>query len=163
MRRLFTAIAVSALAVGLTVAPGAIGKAQTKQVASTVSLSATPSTVSNATPSAISASGNVQANSSCRKNRAVSFSYVSSTGTVTPVGTPVVTGPNGDFSASLPQPTDVGPTTVTLKATVAETIRTKIIKGKNNGANKGKKKGKVQKRKFLCLSGEGTTPITVNP
>jgi hypothetical protein len=158
MRKLFTATAVCALAVGLTVAPGVSGKAQTKQVASGVTVSAAPTTV-DPTTTAVSATGNVKANSSCRKNRTVTFDYVSGTGVVTPTGISAVTGPNGDFSATLPAPATTADGTTTVRATVTETIRTKVIKGKNKGANKGKKKGKTQKRKFNCLSGTGTSNV----
>ena len=72
MRKLFTATAVCALAVGLTVAPGVSGKAQTKQVASEVTVSAAPTTA-DPTTTAVSATGNVKATSSCRKNRTVTL------------------------------------------------------------------------------------------
>jgi hypothetical protein len=156
MRKLFTATAVCALVVGLTAVPGAVGKAQTKQVASTVTVSASPTAIEPTTAS-VSATGNVFANSSCRKNRSVSFDYVSGTGVVTPTGVTATTKPNGDFSATLPPPPTTADGTTTVRATVAETLRTKVIKGKNKGANKGKKKGNTQKRKFNCLEGVGSS------
>jgi hypothetical protein len=156
MRKLFAATAVCAVAAGLTVAPGAVGKAQTKQVASTVTVSASPTAI-EPTTTAVSATGNVFANSSCRKNRSVSFEYVSGTGVVTPTGVTVTTRPNGDYTATLPPPPTTADGTTVVRATVAQTLRTKAIKGKNKGADKGKKKGKSQKRKFNCLEGVGTS------
>ena len=63
------------------------------------------------------------ANSSCRKNRTVRFSYVDTAGTTVLTET-AVTGPNGDYSVTLPKPTTTGPATVTLIATVDEAVRT---------------------------------------
>ena len=57
----------------------------------------------------------LQANSSCRKNRTVRFSYVDAAGTTALTET-AVTGPNGDYSATLPKPTTTGPASVTLMA-----------------------------------------------
>src|SRR5688500_218376 len=132
MRKLVTTSAVCALAVGLTVVPGAIGKAETKQVTSTVTASATPTTV-DPTTTAVNVSGNVQANSSCRKNRTVHFAYVTG-GVVGPeVGTPATTGPNGNFTATLPPPSTAADGTTQVRATVDEAERTKTIKGKNKG------------------------------
>ena len=157
MRKLSIAIAVGALAVCLAVAPAAAkpGPKAPKDVASTVTLVATPTTIDAATTT-VAVSGNVKANSSCRKNRTVSFSYTDASGT-TAVGT-AVTGPNGDYSATLPKPTTTGPATVTLTATVAEAIR--VTKGQSKG--KGKKKGHGKKaRKFNCLSGTASSVLTV--
>ena len=161
MRKLFAATAVCALAVGLTVAPGAIGKKSTKQVASTVTVTAAPSPITPAT-TAVTASGNVKANSSCRKDRTVRFAFVNSaTLAETLAATTVETGPNGDYTTSLAPPTTDG--TYVLRATVDETIRTKKVKGKRKGASKGKKLGNLRKRKFNCLEIVGNSaPITVD-
>ena len=103
-------------------------------------------------------SGNVKANSSCRKNRTVRFSYVDAAGTTALTET-AVTGPNGDYSATLPKPTTTGPASVTLMATVDEAVRS--TKGQSKG--KGKKKGHKKKaKKFNCLSATGQTTLTVN-
>ena len=155
MRKLITATAVCALAVGLTTAPGAIGKKTVKQVVSTVTVSATPTSDAVGATTAVNVMGNVQANSSCRKNRTVHFAYVTGGVAGAEVGTPVTTGPNGDFSATLPPPFPLVDGTAQVRATVDETPRTKTIKGKKKGANKGKKKGATNKRKFNCLSGFG--------
>ena len=161
MRKLITATAVCALAVGLATAPGALAKKSVKQVSGTVSVAVSSLTTSPAT-TALTVSGNVKANSSCRKDRTVRFAFVNSTTLAeTPVATTVVTGPNGDYTASLaPPPTDG---TYALRANVDETIRTKTVKGKRKGANKGKKQGNVRKRKFNCLEIVGNSaPITVD-
>jgi hypothetical protein len=161
MKKLLGAAAVCALTVGLVAAPGASAVKSTKQVTSTVTVSATPTTIAPTT-TAVNVTGNVLANSSCRKNRTVTFAYV--TGgvagpNVTTTPTPVVTGPNGDFSATLPPPSPLVDGTTQVRATVLETLRTKVIKGKHKGAGKGKKKGAVKKRKFNCLQGSGDSNV----
>ena len=156
MRKLSIAIAVGALAVCLAVAPAAAkpGPKAPKDVASTVTLVATPTTIDAATTT-VAVSGNVKANSSCRKNRTVRFSYTDA-GVTTDVGT-AVTGPNGDYSVALPKPTTAGPL-VTLTATVD--AATRKTKGQSKG--KGKKKGHGKKaRKFNCLSGTASSVLTV--
>lgn len=161
MRKFLTASAICALAVGLTVAPGAVAKTKTKSVTSTVTLSATPANTGTGGATAnVSVSGNVQANSSCRKNRTVHLYYVVGGVEGAEVGTPVVTGPNGDFKATLPAPSPLTDSTSTLvRAKVDQTFRTKVIKGKNKGASKGKKNGKVKKTKFNCLAGTGDSNV----
>ena len=159
MRKLFAATAVCALAVGLTVAPGAIGKKSTKQVASTVTVTAAPSPITPAT-TAVTASGNVKANSSCRKNRTVRFYYLTNGVAGLEVGS-TDTRSNGDFSTTLAPPAPITDGTTQVRAIVDQNIRTKVIKGKNKGANKGKKKGKTNKRKFNCLSGTGDSNVLI--
>lgn len=162
MRKLFTASAVCALAVGLTVAPGAIGKKTVKQVSGTVTVAATPTTI-EPTTTAVVVTGNVKANSSCRKNRTVRFSYMSGLGVVTPSAVTVETRSNGNFTASLEKPPTDADGTTSVVATVDQTLRTKKLKGKKKGAAKGKKKGKVKKRKFNCLEISGqSAPLTVS-
>ncbi|MGZ5357901.1 MAG: hypothetical protein ACXWF9_02810 [Solirubrobacterales bacterium] len=153
MRRIATATAVGVLAVGLAAAPGVLAKKGPKQVGGTVTVTATPSTI-EATTTTVAASGNVKASSGCRKGRTVRFSYVSESGT-TPLAETAVTRSNGDFSATLPRPLAVGPSTVTLVATVDQ--ETRKLKGK--GKKKGHAKGKA--RKFNCLTAEGRTVLTV--
>jgi hypothetical protein len=154
MRKLITASAVAALAVGLTAAPGVFAKKSVKQVATTVTVSATPTADTTTTATTgVSVSGNVKANSSCRKNRTVHFHYVVGGAQGAEVGTPATTGPNGDFAASLPSPSPLADGTAQVRAVVDETLRAKTIRGKNKGASKGKKKGATQKRKFNCLEG----------
>lgn len=166
MRKLVMASVVCALAVGLTAVPGAVGKKTAKQVTSHVTVSATPtSDVTTGATAAVNVSGNVKANSSCRKNRTMHFFYVvggvvGNTEVVPISGTPVITGPNGDFSATLPPPTPlVDGNNTQVRAVVDETLRTKVIKGKKKGANKGKKKGAIKKRKFNCLEGFGDSNV----
>ena len=160
MRKLITTIAIGALVAGAVAAPSAIAKGGPKgpkgpkQVAGSVSVTPTPTTVTAATTT-VSVSGNVGASSSCRKDRTVRFSYVNGTsGAVTPLVTTAITGPNGDYSAVLPKPTDTGPASVTLQATVDQSIRKVGSKKKGKKAKKG--------RQFVCGEVTGqSTPITV--
>jgi hypothetical protein len=158
MKRLFSASAVCALAIGMVVTP-ALAKKAPKLVGGTVSVNVTPTTVTpgDATTT-VAASGNVASNSSCRKDRTVRFSYVEGT-TVTPLVETAVTQSNGDWAVTLPEPASSDPATshsVVLRASVDEAIR------KVGGKKKGKrhKKGRV----FDCLTLTGdSSPITVTP
>jgi hypothetical protein len=167
MRKIISAIAVSALVLGLVVAPGVIAKPGAKgpkgpkgpkQVSGTVSVLVTPSTIS-ATTATVTATGNVSASSSCRKDRTVRFAYVNPmTGAATPLTETAVTRSNGDYSAVLPKPADTNPPTasVVLRATVDQQIR-KVG---------SKKKGKKQKRgrQFVCMAITGdSSPLTIAP
>jgi hypothetical protein len=157
MKRLIGATAACALAIGLVVTPAGAVKS-TKQVASTVTVSATPTTI-DPTISAVNVTGNVKANSSCRKNRTVHFFYLTN-GVVGPeVGTPATTRSNGDFSATLSPPSTAADGTTQVRAVVEQALRTKVIKGKKKGAGKGKKKGAIKKRKFNCLEGTGDSNV----
>lgn len=162
MRKLITMIAVGALAAGAVAAPSVIAKKAPKQVPGTVSVTPTPTTVETTTTT-VSVSGNVAASSSCRKDRIVRFSYVNgSTGAVTSLATTATTGPNGDYTAVLPKPSDAAPASVTLMATVDQSIR-KVGSSKKKGK---KKKGKKAKkgRQFVCMEVTGqSVPITVAP
>ena len=82
MRKLLSAIAIGLLASFLMVAATAVGKGpkSPKQVAGTVSVVATPSTLGPA-DTTTTVAGNVKANSSCRKDRIVRFAYTGSGGT----------------------------------------------------------------------------------
>jgi ABC-type transport system substrate-binding protein len=158
MRKLISASAVCAVAIGLVVVSGAGAVSSTKQVPSTVTVSATPTTI-DPTTTAVNVTGNVLANSSCRKDRTVHFFYVTSGTAGAEVGTPATTRSNGDFSATLPPPSTAADGTTQVRAIVDETLRTKIIKGKKKGAGKGKKKGVIKKRKFDCLQGSGDSNV----
>jgi hypothetical protein len=158
MRKFIGATAALALGVGLVAGPGAAAKpgqhgpAGPKNVAGTVTVNVTPTTITPTTTS-VTASGNVAASSSCRKDRTVHFAYVNGT-TVTPLAQTAETGPNGNYSAVLPKPTDVAPATVTLQATVDAVTR------KVGSKKKGKKtkKGRV----FNCLEASGqSSPLSV--
>ena len=83
------------------------------------------------------------------------FSNVNgTTGVVTPLATTAITGPNGDYTAVLPKPTDTAPASVTLQATVDQSIRKVGSKKKGKKAKKG--------RQFICLEITGqSVPITV--
>lgn len=161
MRRIISAAAVCAMAVGLVAAPGVVAKGgpkAPKQVPGTVSVNVTPTTIT-ATTTTVTATGNVAASSSCRKDRLVRFAYVNgTTGVVTPLATTAVTGSNGDYTAVLPKPTDTNPPTssVSLKATVDQQIR------KVGSKKKGKKNKKG--RQFVCgeVSGQ-SSPLTIAP
>ena len=159
MRKAFGAIAVCGMTVGLIVAPSGIatpgqhGPAAPKQVPGTVSVLVTPTTI-EPTTTTVSASGNVGATSGCRKDRTVRFAYVNGA-TVTPLAQTAVTGPNGDYTAVLPKPTDTGPATVTLRATVDQQFR------KVGSKKKGKKNKKG--RQFNCMEVTGQSgPLTVS-
>jgi hypothetical protein len=155
MKKLLGATAVCALAIGLVVAPGAGAVKSTKEVFGTVSVSVTPSTVSAAAPTNLTVSGNVKSNSGCRKNRVVRFAYVvGATGPDISAVT-VTTGPNGDYTASLPQPTTgATPASVTLQVTVDDAIR-KVGSKKKPKTKKG--------RQFHCNDLTASfSPITVN-
>jgi hypothetical protein len=118
-----------------------------------VSLTATPSTVTSSTTDLV-VSGNLWSTSGCRKDRTVSFAYTGTAGT-TALPVTAETGPNGDFTATLPKPTDAAPATVQLEASVAQGDR------KVGGKKKGKKAKKG--RKIICLAATGQTTVTVAP
>jgi hypothetical protein len=152
MRKLVSACALCAVAVGLVVVPSALGVKSAKQVGGTVSVSASPSVVGIYTQS-ITASGSVSSSSSCKKDRTVHFAYVNGA-TVTPLPETATTGPSGKYTATLPVPSDTPPATVTLRATVDSAIR------KVGSKKKGKKTKKG--RAFNCLELTGdSSPITV--
>ena len=161
MRRLITAAAIGSLVACIAVAPAAIGSngqgpkgsKQPKLAPGSVSLLANPSTVTGTTTT-ISVSDDVMATSGCRKNRTLAFSYVGTGGT-TPLTVTAVSGPNGDFVASLPKPADASPATVTLQATAGQVDR------RVGSAKKGKKPKKG--RKITCLERHGTGGPTVAP
>src|SRR5262249_39226895 len=167
MKKLIGATAVCALAVGLAIAPGAgavkggngngpNGTKGPKQVPGSVSVAVTPTTITSAT-TGVTATGNVGASSGCRSGRTVRFAYVNGSPRTT-LPQMVVTGPNGDYTASLPKPTDTNPPTssVILQATVDQAIR-KVG---------SKKKGKKHKRgrQFLCMAITGqSAAIAIAP
>jgi hypothetical protein len=140
MKKLIGAAAVCALSVGLVVAPAGAVKT-TKQVGGTVSVSVTPNPIP-ATATTVTASGNVASNSGCRKLRTVRFFWVSGGVAGAQVGI-VVTGSNGNFSATLPKPTDTPPATVVLRVMVDQEFRKVGSKKKGRKAKKG--------RQFNCL------------
>jgi len=152
MRKFIVMAAIGALAVGMTAAPAALAKKGPKQVSSTVTVAATPTTI---TPevTTVTVTGNVAATSSCGKDRTVRFAYVNGT-TVTPLAQTAITGPNGDYTAVLPKPTDAAPATVTVRATVDPAVR------KVGSKKKGKKNKKG--RAFNCLGATAdSAPLTV--
>jgi hypothetical protein len=157
MRKLISACAVCAVAVGLVAVPSALGVKSPKQVGGTSSLSVTPNPLPNATTT-VTASGNVASSSGCRKDRTVHFAYVNGTTVGPDLGVTATTGSNGDYTASLPRPTDTAPTTtsVVLRATVDPLTR------KVGSKKKGKKtkKGRV----FNCLTFTGdSAAVTLTP
>jgi hypothetical protein len=158
MKKLISACAICALAVGVVAAP-ALAKKGPKLVGGTVSVNVTPTTVTPGdTSTTVAASGNLASNSSCRKDRSVHFAYVENGIVGAEVGT-TATGPNGDYAATLPEPTSSDLATshsVVLRATVDEAIR------KVGGKKKGKKHKKGRVFDCLALTGD-STPITVTP
>jgi hypothetical protein len=159
MKKLISATAVCALAVGIVAAPSALGVKAPKQVGGTVSVNVTPTTVTPGDEfTTVTASGNVASNSSCRKDRTVHFAYVEN-GVVGPELGTAITGSNGDYTATLAEPTSSDLTTshsVVLRATVDQVTR------KVGSKKKGKKTKKG--RRFDCLQlAADSSPITVTP
>jgi hypothetical protein len=159
MKKLISACAVCAVAVGLVAVPNALGVKSAKQVGGTVSVNVAPSTFTTAdtTVTTATVSGNVASSSGCRKDRTVHFAYVNGA-TVTPLAETPVTRSNGDYTATVPRPTDTNPPTssVTLRATVDALTR------KVGSKKKGKKTKKG--RAFNCLQITGdSAPITIAP
>ena len=77
MKKLLSACAVLALAIGLVVAPGAIAKKGPKLVPTFVTVNVTPNPV--VAGAATTATGNVSATSNCRKFRTVQLDWVNTT------------------------------------------------------------------------------------
>src|SRR3954452_5845230 len=150
MKKLISACAVCAVAGGLVAVPNTLGVKSPKQVNGTVSVNVTPSTFTtgDTTVTTATVSGNVASGSGCRKDRTVHFAYVNGA-TVTPLAQTATTGPNGDYTATVPRPTDTNPPTssVTLRATVDPLTR------KVGSKKKGKKTKKG--RAFNCLQVTG--------
>jgi hypothetical protein len=152
MRKLITAFAVCAMAVGVVAVPNALGVKSAKQVGGTVTVSALPTTIESTTTS-VTASGSVASNSGCKKDRTVRFSYVNGS-TVTPLAETATTMGNGSYTATLPKPTDAAPASVTLRATVDAVVRKVGSKKKGQKTKRG--------RAFNCLElTADSTPLTV--
>jgi hypothetical protein len=156
MKKLISACAVCALAVGVVAVPSALGVKSAKQVGGTVTVDVTPTTV-DATTTSVTASGGVASNSGCKKGRTIHFAYVNGTTVGPEVGT-TTTGSSGKYTATLPKPTDTNPPTasVVLRATVDQVTR------KVGSKKKGKKTKKG--RRFDCLQITGDSgPIAIAP
>jgi hypothetical protein len=159
MKKLISACAVCAVAVGLVAVPNALGVKSAKQVGGTVSVNVTPTTFTTGDTNVTTAtvSGNVASSSGCKKDRTVHFAYVNGA-TVTPLAETATTKGNGAYTATVPKPTDTNPptTSVVLRATVDQTIR------KVGSKKKGKKTKKG--RAFNCLTFSGdSAPIAIAP
>lgn len=152
MKKLISATAVCAVAIGLVAVPGAVAKTSVKTVFGSVSVNVTPNPIPASATSVI-ASGNVASNSNCRKNRQVTLVWISATNVVTPAGGPVTTKPNGDYTVDVTS-TKPAPGTYTLRATVAPATR--IIASKRKG-----KKAKRGRIRFECQEISGTTSVVV--
>jgi hypothetical protein len=154
MKKLISATAVCALAIGLVAVPGALGVKSPKLVSGTVSVGVTPSPLPDATTT-VSVSGNVASSSECRKDRTVHFSWVTNGVAGAEVGS-AMTSSNGDFTATLPRPTDTSTTTsaVALRTTVDQVTR------KVGSKKKGKKTKKG--RAFECLSLTADVPVALS-
>lgn len=151
MRKLLGACAMLALALGLVVAPGAGAKKGVKNVSGTVSVNVTPTTIT--TETSVTATGNVASNSSCRKGRTVHF-YYSGAPTTELVGSPVTTGPNGSYTATLPTPPTSG-----------EVLLAKVDQAFRKFASKRKgKKPKKGRTAFNCKEiTNQSVPLTIAP
>ena len=152
MRKIMTAGFVCLLVAGLAVAPGALAKKGPKRVSGTVTVTATNPPAGSTTTTA---TGNVKANSSCRKNRTVHLSLLKADGTPASSEVVTTTRSNGDYTATITAPAQPAPvppamtsppTTYTLKATVDQV---------NRKSGKGKKA-----KKFVCLAIE-SAPVAI--
>jgi hypothetical protein len=154
MKKLISAIAVCALAIGLIAVPGALGVKSTKLVSGTVSVGVTPVPLPDATRT-VGVTGNLASSSSCRSGRTVHFFWVTNGVAGSEVGN-AMTGANGDFSATLPRPTDTSTSTssATLRTTVDQVTR------KVGSKKKGKKTKKG--RAFECLSLTADVPVALS-
>src|SRR4029453_18413491 len=114
MKRILSASAVCALAIGLVVVPGVAAKKGPKNVGGTVTVAVTPTAIT--TETSVTASGRGASNSGCKKDRPIHFAYGGSLGAGTPPTESATTKGNGDYSATLPKPTAAG--TYTVRATV---------------------------------------------
>lgn len=159
MRKLIGACAVCAVAVGLVAVPSALGVKAPKQVGGTVSVNVTPTsfTTGDTTVTTASVSGNVASNSSCRKDRTVRLYWVTN-GVVGPALGTAITRSNGNYSATVPRPTDTNPptTSVTLRAIVDQVTR------KVGSKKKGKKHKKGRRFDCLQLTGD-SAPVAILP
>jgi hypothetical protein len=154
MKKLISASAICAVVVAAVAVPSAFGVKSAKQVGGTVTVGVTPTTI-DATTTSVTASGGVSSNSNCKKGRTIHFAYVNGT-TVGPEVGMTNTGSNGKYTVSLPKPTDTGPATVVLRATVDQVTR------KVGSKKKGKKTKKG--RRFDCLQITGDSgPIAIAP
>jgi hypothetical protein len=157
MKKLISAAAVCAVAVGLVAVPGALAVKSPKLVGGTVSVNVTPNPLPDATTT-VTATGNVASNSSCRKDRDVTFSWVNGS-TVTPATGAATTGPNGNYTATVSRPTDTSTTAlsgVVLRANVAQTFR------KVGSKKKGKKNKKGRQFNCVAFTGDSST-VTLIP
>jgi len=157
MKKLISACAVCALAVGLVAVPSAMGVKSPKQVGGAGSITVTPNPLPNTTTTA-TVSGNVASSSGCRKDRTIHFAWVNGTTVGPDLGVVATTRSNGDYTATVPRPTDTAPTTtsVTLRATVDALTR------KVGSKKKGKKtkKGRV----FNCMTfTSDSAAVTLTP
>jgi hypothetical protein len=162
MRKLISAGVVCALAIGLVAVPGAVAKKGVKNVGGSVSVNVTPTNVTVLTPpgttpnpTTLTVTGNVASNSGCRKNRTVHFYYSGAPLVeLTTTPTPVTTGPNGDYTATIPSPTTTG-----------QTVLVKVDQAFRKFASKRKgKKPKRGRTAFNCQELTGSSGlITVTP
>jgi hypothetical protein len=156
MKKLISASAVCALAVGLVAAPSAFGVKSPKQVGGTVTIAVAPNPLSNATPT-VTANGNVGSNSSCRKDRTLRFYWVTN-GIQGPEVASTTTRSNGDYTATVPRPSDTAPTANTnvLRVNVDQVTR------KVGSKKKGKKTKKGRRFDCLALTAD-SPPVTLIP
>jgi len=156
MRKLISATAVCAVAVGLVAVPGALAVKSPKQVGGTVSIAVAPNPLPNATTT-VTANGNVASNSSCRKDRTLHFYWVTN-GVQGPEVATTTTRSNGDYAATVPRPTDRAPTTNTnvLRVNVDQVTR------KVGSKKKGKKTKRGRRFDCLALTAD-SPPITLIP
>jgi hypothetical protein len=156
MKKLIGATAVCALAIGLVVAPSALGVKAPKLVGGSVSVNVTPNPLIDTTTT-VTADGGVVSNSNCKKDRTLHFSWVVDGVQSAEVGSTTTKG-NGTYTVTLPRPTQTSDTatvdTAVLHVTVDQVTR------KVGSKKKGKKTKKG--RRFDCLTFSGdSSPVTL--
>jgi hypothetical protein len=152
MKRLLSACAVCAVAVGVVAVPSALGVKTTKEVFGTVSVTVTPNPVPVGVTS-VTASGNVATSSDCRKDRTVTFAY-------SPAGPDLsaitaTTRPNGDYTATLSAPTTSG---ATLQVSVSDGGFRKV-----GGKKKSKRDKKGRQIHCNAIGPSASAPVTLTP
>jgi hypothetical protein len=138
MRRTITALAVCGAAIGIVAAsavatPGPKAPKSPKTHAGTVTLVA-PSPAAGVRST--TASGNVFAKASCRKNRTVHLTLSKADGTAAAPEVVTTTGPNGDYSATVALPAPVAPATTATYSLTASVDQANRKSGKGKRARK---------------------------
>lgn len=156
MKKLISAIAVCAVAVGLVAVPSALGVKAPKQVGGTVSATVTPNPLLDTTTT-VTADGGVVSNSNCKKDRTVHFFWVVDGVQSAEIGSIVTTG-SGKFTVTLPRPVQTS-TTATVDTAVLHMTVDQVTR-KVGSKKKGKKTKKGRRFNCLALTGD-SAPVTL--